>query len=163
MQRHRLRKAFIVRAPLLALTFIMALPSARADSTASTEPIDALITRLGLVEAPTPVRERAGWAPPKLVLVRALAPELIAAMRTVAPGVKIVPASSEEQAITLAGQADAIIGFCSDAVLDAGKRVRWVQALAAGVEQCVQAHGLRERDILLTNMQRVAGPVMAEH
>ena len=132
-------------------------------SAAPQESIETLIQRLGLVEAAAPVRERPGWTPPKAVLVRSLSPELIAAMKTAAPGVTLLQASNEQEAVKLAGRADAVVGFCSEPIIAAGKRVRWVQALAAGVEECVSVPGLRERDILLTNMQRVAGPVMAEH
>ena len=38
-----------------------------------------------------------------------------------------------------------------------------MQVFWAGVEDCVSVPALRERAVLLTNMQRVAGPVMAEH
>jgi phosphoglycerate dehydrogenase-like enzyme len=48
-------------------------------------------------------------------------------------------------------------------VLAAGPRIRWIQTYSAGVERCVAIPAVRERGILLTNMQRVAGPVMAEH
>jgi phosphoglycerate dehydrogenase-like enzyme len=143
-----------------------ALPAtapASAAATAPMESIDALIQRLGLVESPAPVRERAGWTAPKVVLMRAMPPQVFASLQKSAPGVTMLQASSEQEAVKLAERADAVIGFCSDAVLAAGKRIRWVQALSAGVEECVQTPALAERDILLTNMQRVAGPVMAEH
>jgi phosphoglycerate dehydrogenase-like enzyme len=60
-------------------------------------------------------------------------------------------------------RADAVLGFCTPEILAAGRELRWVQAYSAGVEACVAIPELVERDILLTNMQRVAGPVMAEH
>jgi phosphoglycerate dehydrogenase-like enzyme len=63
----------------------------------------------------------------------------------------------------LAKDADAVLGFCSPEVLAAGPNIRWIQSYSAGVERCVAIPAVRERDILLTNMQRVAGPVMAEH
>ena len=55
------------------------------------------------------------------------------------------------------------MGACSPAILDAGKSIRWVQVYNAGVEGCVSVPALRERDILVTNMQRIMGPVIAEH
>ncbi len=163
------------RTLLASLALVGAAPAALAQadpsiprpmpnaSAAPQESIETLIQRLGLVEAAAPVRERPGWTPPQAVLVRSLSPELIAAMKAAAPDVTLLQASSEQEAVKLAGRADAVVGFCSEPVIAAGKRVRWVQALAAGVEECVSVPGLRERDILLTNMQRVAGPVMAEH
>jgi phosphoglycerate dehydrogenase-like enzyme len=56
-----------------------------------------------------------------------------------------------------------VLGFCSADVLAAGPGIRWIQSYSAGVERCVAIPALRERDVLLTNMQRIAGPVMAEH
>jgi phosphoglycerate dehydrogenase-like enzyme len=90
-------------------------------------------------------------------------PEALPALQAVAPGVKLLTADSAGDAAELASQADAVIGFCTPAVLEAGRRIRWVQVFSAGVEECVAVPAMRERDILLTNMQRVAGPVMAEH
>jgi phosphoglycerate dehydrogenase-like enzyme len=139
-----------------------AAPRAPAPA-APTESIDAMIQRLGLVESAAPVRERAGWTAPKVVLVRAMSPQAVSSLQKAAPGVTVLQATSEQEAVKLAQRADAVIGYCSDAILAAGKRIRWVQSLSAGVEECVKAPALADRDILLTNMQRVSGPVMAEH
>jgi phosphoglycerate dehydrogenase-like enzyme len=97
------------------------------------------------------------------VLVWNRAPQLIPALQSAAPGVELLAAANEAEAVKLAPQADAVIGFCSQDVLSAGARVQWVQVFWAGVEDCVSVPALRERGVLLTNMQRVAGPVMAEH
>ncbi len=123
----------------------------------------ALIANFGLEESPTPVREHPGWKRPRTILVTLARPGLVEALREVAPGVKFTVADGATQAVRLARHADAVLGQCSAEVLEAGRGIRWVQALSAGVEECVSIPALRERDILLTNMQRVAGPVMAEH
>jgi phosphoglycerate dehydrogenase-like enzyme len=138
--------------------------SAAPDPTAAAaNATAALIGRLGLEESATPVREIAGWVPPRRILVWNRAPGLLPALQAAAPGVELVPASSDAEAAKLARDVDAAIGFCSEEVLSAGPRIRWVQVFWAGVEDCVAVPGLRERKVLLTNMQRVAGPVMAEH
>ena len=67
------------------------------------------------------------------------------------------------EAVRLAPAADAALGFCSAELLAAGPGIRWIQSYSAGVERCVALPAVRERGILLTNMQRIAGPVMAEH
>ena len=136
---------------------------ARADAVASTPDTAALIAHLGLEESPTPVREHPGWKRPRTILVALDRPDLVEALREVAPGVKFVVADGVPQAVQLAKHADAVLGLCSAEVLGAGRGIRWVQTFSAGVEQCVSIPALSERDILLTNMQRVAGPVMAEH
>jgi phosphoglycerate dehydrogenase-like enzyme len=123
----------------------------------------ALIQRLGLEESATPVREQAGWRKPRKVLVWNVAPQAVPMLQAAAPGVELLLAKDAGEAVALAGQADAVLGFCSAEVLAAGPDIRWVQSFSAGVERCVTIPALRERGILLTNMQRVAGPVMAEH
>ena len=106
---------------------------------------------------------RPGWVRPERVLVWNLQPELLGPLRAAAPGVEIVPVASAEEALGEVATADAILGLCSEQLLEAGPRVRWIQTYSAGVERCVSIPAVRERDLLVTNMQRVAGPVMAEH
>lgn len=136
-----------------------AADAAGQDPSAAT----TLIQRLGLEEAATPVRERPGWRRPQQVLVWNVAPQAVPALQAAAPGVKLLLAKNAQEAVALAKHADAVLGFCSAEVLAAGPGIGWVQSFSAGVERCVAIPALRERDILLTNMQRVAGPVMAEH
>jgi phosphoglycerate dehydrogenase-like enzyme len=127
-----------------------------------------LIARYGLEEAAQPVRERAGWRKPRRVLIdaagpgrfSAIDPEALAGFKAAAPGVEIVIANGDPEQ---ASNVDAYIGVCSPWVLDAGKSIRWIQTLNTGVEDCVSIPALRERNVLLTNMQRTGGPVMAEH
>ena len=133
---------------------------AAADAGPSVAP---LIERLGLHESPTPVRERAGWQRPKKVLLLNLQPQLLPALQAAAPGVELLLARDAAEAVSLAQEADAVLGLCTPELLAAGPNIRWIQSYSAGVERCVAIPALRERDILLTNMQRVAGPVMAEH
>lgn len=154
------------RLAVTALVVASALASApaRADSVPAPDAqVASLIAQLGLEESAAPVRERAGWRRPRKVLVWNLEPELLPALRAAAPGVEIVPAQDMAEAVALAGDVDAVLGPCSAELLAAGPRIRWIQAYSAGVERCVAIPALRERDVLLTNMQRVAGPVMAEH
>ena len=123
----------------------------------------SLVKRYGLEESKVPVRKRVGWAPPRKVLVWNRTPQLLSTLQSAAPGVELIPAANPAEAVRLAADADAVIGFCSEEVLEAGPRIRWVQVFWAGVEDCVSVPAMRDRGVLLTNMQRVAGPVMAEH
>ncbi len=151
----------------LLATFLIALcagPSLAADA-ARQDPaaVAALMQRLGLEESATPVRDSPDWRRPQQVLVWNVAPQAVPALQAAAPGVKLLLAKDAKEAVALAKDADAVLGFCSADVLAAGPEIRWVQSFSAGVERCVTIPALRERNILLTNMQRVAGPVMAEH
>jgi phosphoglycerate dehydrogenase-like enzyme len=122
-----------------------------------------LIEDLGLEVATVASREHPRWRPPRKVVARVDAPERVAWLQSAAPGVEIVGVRTTEEAVQAAAHADAVLGFCSPGIVAAGTELRWIQVLWAGVEDCVAIDGLRERDIVLTNMQRVAGPVMAEH
>ena len=119
--------------------------------------------RYQLEEAKTPVRDRAGWKQPKAVLLVGIPAQVAQEMQSQSPGVQFLRASSGAEAKALAPKADAVVGTCSAEILGAGKSIRWVQVISAGVEDCVRVPAMRDRDVLLTNMQRILGPVIAEH
>src|SRR5215471_12848331 len=124
-------------------------------------PVADLIDKLGLHVAAQPVRERPGWHPPRIVLISEEMRQLRPALQQAAPGVKLLEVSAATPREIAA--ADATIGVCSAEVLAQAKRLQWIQWPAAGVDRCVQQPALRERHLLLTNLQRTMGPSMAEH
>jgi phosphoglycerate dehydrogenase-like enzyme len=130
-------------------------PSAAATSSAQ------LIETLGLHVAAQPVRERPGWRPPRIVLVSEQLHDLLPALQHEAPRAKLIDISAATPREIAA--ADATIGVCSAEVLAQAKQLQWIQWPAAGVERCVQQPLMRERHLLLTNLQRTMGPSMAEH
>jgi phosphoglycerate dehydrogenase-like enzyme len=123
--------------------------------------IDALIESLGLQEADVAARDWPGWRPPERIVVRVDSFERLAWLQEAVPEVEIVPLHAGSEIDSAMRGADALIGACDPETVASGTDLRWIQVLSAGVEHCVPA--LRERDIRLSNMQRVAGPVMAEH
>lgn len=150
--------------PLLAAAaafWLIAAPSALgaddADATAR------LIAELGLQESETALRDRPGWTAPRKVLVMGADAERLAWMQEAAPDVTLVGPADRAAAVREAVDADAVIGECVADVIQAGPRIRWVQRMYAGVERCVAIPAVMERGIVLTNMQKVAGSVMAEH
>ena len=147
----------------LVLVHACAFAAQADEASASSPAAQPLIQRLGLEESAIPVRETPGWRKPRQVVVWNVAPQAVDALQAAAPGVRLLLAKDAKEASALAKDADAVLGFCSAEVLAAGPGIRWVQSFSAGVERCVSIPALRERGILLTNMQRVAGPVMAEH
>ncbi len=136
-----------------------------ADTTtaAATPPpaANALIESLGLRVAPSPVRERSGWHPPRVVLVNSSLHDLLAQLRQTAPGARFVEIDKATPRDIAA--ADATFGVCTAPVLQAAQHLAWIQWPAAGVERCVQQPLLRERAPLVTNLQRTMGPSIAEH
>lgn len=130
---------------------------------ASTE-VQQLIARLGLHESEQPIRTSERWHKPKLIVVRDPGDdEHRSALRSAAPGVTLLFAKDDAAALNAAADADALIGLCTSEIVARATHLYWIQVLAAGVERCIGIPAIAERGLLLTNMQRVAGPVMAEH
>ncbi len=118
-------------------------------------PRAALLLTIALLPVP--------WAmagPPR-VLVPPMAPNEMAALRAAAPGVELIVARSEREAVERAPDADGAIGFASPALLRAGKRLRWVQVLSAGVEGVLFPE-MTDSQVTLTNCQRVYAPPIAD-
>jgi phosphoglycerate dehydrogenase-like enzyme len=122
-----------------------------------------LLEDRGLRDGPSPTRSDPGWTQPRRVVWRNLWPERLASLQAVAPGVEIVPFTTEEEAVTAVAGADAVIGLLTEKVLTAGDELRWAQVPWAGVEDEVSIPGLAASGILLTNGQRLASPEIAEH
>src|SRR5438045_9727643 len=61
--------------------------------------------------------------------------------------------------------ADAYIGNIKPQEVQAGKNLKWVQVMSAGVEQVLfsGASELRDSNIVLTNNKVVQGPEIADH
>jgi phosphoglycerate dehydrogenase-like enzyme len=151
---------------------LCALGTALSPATpALADPTAALIRSLQLVAAPAPVKQRAHWRVPHKVLLLAFgrqdwAPRQ-AQFAAAAPRAEVVVAHTMAEALAEAPGTDVLIGFnpeiCAPTLLSAASDLRWIASLAAGVENCLQVPGLRERDLLLTNMRAVDAAVIAEH
>ena len=154
-----------VLVPLVALASVLALcaaaPVVPATTAAAASSAAQLIESLGVPVDKQPVRERPGWRPPRLILVNPNLHAELPALQEAAPQAKLVE-MSQASPKDVAG-ADATIGVCSAQVLAEAKQLKWIQWPAAGVERCVQQPLLRQHNVLLTNLQRAAGPSMAEH
>jgi phosphoglycerate dehydrogenase-like enzyme len=144
------------RSAALVLCLAAAMPSAARE-------LPDAIAELGLEESAQRADARPGWRRPKHVIVRAAGLPSPDWLNAAAPGVKLTIVATQEEALAHADKADAIIGWCNAALLAAAPRVMWIQTLNAGVENCVSLPAVRERDLLLTNMQRAQSPVIAEH
>jgi phosphoglycerate dehydrogenase-like enzyme/glyoxylase-like metal-dependent hydrolase (beta-lactamase superfamily II) len=125
-----------------------------------------LTEELGLVEGPSLKEHYPEWHKPKRIVVASgLMPGRLEELKRIAPEVEFVPAKTPEDAATLAGEADAVIGYCTPEVLRAGKKFLWVQAGAAGVEP--EAEAIVEKSpagtrLVVTEARPVLGPSTAE-
>ena len=91
----------------------------------------------------------------------ALAKEL----QSASPNVRIV-AATPDTVMTEIADADAFIGSIRPEQVRAGKNLKWVQVMSAGVENVLFKSGtndLRDSNITLTNNKIVQGPEIADH
>ena len=145
------------------IIYVAAIIAAMAVTSAVAEvSIERLIEEAGLQEGPVPSRELEGWRPPQKLVVRD-AGGLVAALREDCPSVRFVAASSVADAVAEAGGADAIVGYCSEDLAAAADTLVWIQIFSAGAEQCLAVEHVASGRILLTNMQKMASPVIGEH
>jgi phosphoglycerate dehydrogenase-like enzyme len=155
-----------MRVTLCALGVLLCLaPPAIADTTTD------LIKSLQLVAAPVPIRQRADWRVPHKVMLLEFgkqdwAPRQ-AQFAAAAPHSRMVVAHTMAEALAEAPDTDVLVGFnpeiCAPQLLSAATALRWIESLAAGVENCLAVPAVRERGLLLTNMRAVDAAVIAEH
>ena len=77
-----------------------------------------------------------------------------------------VVAVNKDNVISEIADADAFIGNITPAQVRAGKNLKWVQVMSAGVETVLFLSGgndLRDSNIILTNNKEVQGPEIADH
>jgi phosphoglycerate dehydrogenase-like enzyme len=152
--------ARLAAAAALGISVLASVPARAGDESSETA---QLVRELGLHESEVAVRDLPGWAPPRKVVLMGADAARVAWMQPVAPGVKLVAAPERADAVREAADADVVIGECVPEVIEAGPKIRWVQRMYAGVERCIAIPAFAQRGIVLTNMQKVAGSVMAEH
>jgi phosphoglycerate dehydrogenase-like enzyme/glyoxylase-like metal-dependent hydrolase (beta-lactamase superfamily II) len=117
----------------------------------------------GIYESPSsPTKETPGWKEPRRILVPSgLMPARLEELKLIAPKVEFIPAKSDEEAAKVVGDADAVLGFCSDGIVKAGKNLRWIQVGHAGIEKQLTPELVGSK-ITVTNLQRVYGPTSAD-
>jgi D-2-hydroxyacid dehydrogenase (NADP+) len=93
-------------------------------------------------------------------------PTLVEQLQSATPEARIVPVERANMMNEI-GDADAYIGEITSAEVRAGKNLKWVGVMSAGVERVLfPADGtsdLRDSNIVLTNNKIVQGPEIADH
>jgi phosphoglycerate dehydrogenase-like enzyme len=140
------------------------------DPSAERFDIAAFIREYGLREAAQPLAATPRWRKPRRVLVDGGADGLATALRDSVPSdveLVVVRTSTEALAAVAVPGTDAAVGrrpfVCNAAMLAAGRDLRWLQTVSAGVEECVTLPRVASGEIVLTNMRAMASPVIAEH
>jgi len=148
----------------VALLFSSVLSAAGPDAATT-----RLIQALGLKQSPQPIREATYWQKPRRIVVvmearqRESRPDAVTWLKQVTGDAEIVVASSRKEAANLLDGADVLLGYCTHETLSNGKELRYILNYSAGVDRCMSSPLIRERDLLVTNMQRIYGPGIAEH
>lgn len=124
--------------------------------------IEQLVADAGLKEGPTAARDIPGWRPPQKILIRGYE-EIVAELQAANPGTAYVAVRSESDAVMQAANADVVVGFCGERLVAAAEDLKWIQVSSAGVERCLESERIADGSVLLTNMQKMSSPVIAEH
>ncbi len=154
---------------LSAVLIVLCVAAAVHAKTQPGTATQALIDELGLRESKQAIRQSPSWQKPKRIVVllpggqQAISPRALDKLRQVSDGVQLIPVKSFDDLPAALEGADALLGYCTPQILRAGTQLRWIQSYSAGVDRCVSAPELQGKDLLLTNMQRVHGPAIAEH
>ncbi len=101
----------------------------------------------------------------KKILISNADPVVLKELQASATGVRLVTVTPDTLMKEIA-DADAFIGAIKPAEVRAGKNLKWVQVMSAGVEPVLHLSGandLRDSNIVLTNNQIVQGPEIADH
>jgi len=140
-----------------------------AQAASVDEETTALIHELGLKESAQPVRTESYWQKPRRIVmvmdkrVKKSKPDAVAWLKAVAGGAEFVVVDSREAAVQQLAGADVLLGYCTHEVLKRGEGLRYILNYSAGVDKCVTSPLAGERQLLVTNMQRIYGPGIAEH
>lgn len=124
--------------------------------------IDQLVERAGLIEGGRAISEMPRWNGAHRILVWDIGLDL-SGLNVIAPDVEFIPAKSAAEAMQHAAGVDAMIGFCTPGLVDAAPKLVWVQIYWAGAERCLAIDKIADGTVVMSNMQKMSSPVIAEH
>jgi phosphoglycerate dehydrogenase-like enzyme len=140
---------------LILISSLMLSMSVAAELT-----IEQLIDESRLEEGSVASRDLPGWSSSATIVVPQ---NLVAALESQFPTTRFLGASSASEAAQLAVDAQAVLRFCSQEVVEAAKNLVWMQIYSAGAESCLRVERIGNGDVLLTNMQKMTSPAIGEH
>lgn len=98
----------------------------------------------------------------KLLLYPSVSPDRLTKIAAAAAPMQIVQAKDEGEAVREIGDADALFGYITPAMLRAAKKLRWVQAPTASMEKFLFAE-LTVSPVVVSNMRGIFSDVIADH
>lgn len=144
------------------LLFVAAVLFGLTTSTRAQPEIDELIQQSELKEGALAVRELPSWDASRTILVRDIDAKLSDSLSRYGDA-NIVVVTSVDDAMSHARNAGAIIGYCDDELLAATTALTWVQIFSSGAEGCLDSPKIASDEVVLTNMQKMSAPTIAEH
>jgi phosphoglycerate dehydrogenase-like enzyme len=98
----------------------------------------------------------------KLLIHPPIDDERLARVRATVPGVNVVQAATETDAVREIADADALFGYLKPAMLKAAPKLRWVQSPTASMEKFLYPE-LTASPVIVTNMRGIFSDVIADH
>jgi phosphoglycerate dehydrogenase-like enzyme len=168
---HRLAMPALPRVAALLVGACMLLAASVGAAAAEADDVAAILKKYNVQEAPTPIRERKDWRPPKklVALASSIPPPERATLARILPGVQIVYAKDVATAAREAADADIVTGItappgiCESSIINNAKQLRWILALSAGVERCIGVPSVISRNLLITNLRGLGSAAIGEH
>jgi len=124
--------------------------------------IDQLVEQTGMSESEVAVRDLPRWHGANKILIRDNGTDLDAIIAS-SGDTEVVVYQSLPQALQHVSDVDAIIGSCDAELINAAKQLVWVQIYWAGAESCLAVDRVASGEVVMTNMQKMSSPVIAEH
>ncbi len=142
---------------LIAIAFLGLCKASLAELS-----IDQLVAQARLTEGAVAVRDLPRWHGARKILVRDVGFDLDGLADSLGD-VEVIIVQTVLEAMQHVSDVDAIIGFCDAELVDAAEQLVWVQIYSAGAERCMSVQRIRHGDVLISNMQKMSSPMIAEH
>lgn len=124
--------------------------------------IDQLVEQARISEGNIAMRDMPQWRGAHKILIRGVGTDVAEIAQEFA-AVEIIAVRSVAEAMQHVKATDAIIGFCDADLIAAAEKLHWVQIFGAGAERCLPVAKIASGAVILTNMQKMSSPVIAEH
>jgi len=124
--------------------------------------IEQLVKQASITEGKVAISELPQWQGANKILIRDIGMDLDPYIADLTD-VEVVVFRTVPEALEHAADADAIIGSCDADLISAAKQLNWVQIYWAGAERCLVVEKISTGEVVMTNMQKMSSPVIAEH
>jgi phosphoglycerate dehydrogenase-like enzyme len=134
--------------------------------------VQALIRDLGLRESDAIAKDRKNWRVPKKIVMIGGDPGTRRArddFAKIVPGAEVVAVPDFNAAVAAVSNADIIVGLtsypgvCEREITQAGKQLRYIMSMSAGVERCTSNAEIEDRGLLVTNLRAIDSATIGEH